>query len=294
MTIIRTILAPLSDDETGRPLLETAFTVGQLFKAHVAALHVRPDPTASVPLVGEGMSGVMVEEMISTAEQQTAEWAQKTRQMYEEVRVARDIPIAGEPPLTDQPTSSWIEDVGREEEVVAHRGRLFDLVVLGRLDPKRDEPSVLSINAALKETGRPLLVAPPETPKAIGRHIAIAWNGSPEAIRAVIAAMPFLLRADKITVLTTASESRDDQREEEISGDEFANYLSWHRLKVDIRAFDSTASAAGEILLTQAGECNADMLVMGAYTHGRLHNLIYGGITRHVLQNTPIPVLMRH
>ncbi len=293
MTIIRTILAPLSDSETGEPLLETAFTVGQVFKAHVTALHVRPDPTASVPLVGEGMSGVMVEEMISTAEQQAAEWAEQTRQMYERVRSARGVPVAHEPPPTDQPTTFWIDDVGREEEVVAQRGRLFDLVVLGRLDAKRDEPSVLSVNAALMETGRPLLVAPPDTPATIGRHVAIAWNGSPEAIRAVIAAMPFLIRADRITVLT-ARESKDGGREDEISGEEFTHYLAWHRLKAERREFDSTASAAGEILLAQASECGADMLVMGAYTHGRLHNLIFGGVTRHVLHNTTIPVLMRH
>ncbi len=291
MTIIRTILAPLSDKETGEPLLETALTVGQVFKAHVTALHVRPDPTASVPLVGEGMSGVMVEEMILTAEQQAAEWAEQTHQMYERVRAQRNIPIAHEPPSTDQPTTCWLEDMGREEEVIAERGRLFDLVVLGRLDTKRDEPSVQSVNAALMETGRPLLVAPPNTPNVIGRHVAIAWNGSPEAIRAVIAAMPFLTRADKITVLTAREDRR---RDDEISGEEFTNYLAWHRLMADRKEFDSTASAAGEILLSQASACGADMLVMGAYTHGRLHNLIFGGVTRHVLYHTTIPILMRH
>lgn len=296
MTIIRTILAPLLDSVADEPLLKTAFKIGQSFKAHVRALSISPDIDAMPPRISEGMSADVIREAIERSEKEVERKEQegkRIRVMFDRVRNELGIPIADRPSKEDQLTASWSEASGVKEEIVASRGRLFDLVMLRKPDIEHDDHAIPAINAAVMNTGRPLLLVPPVTPALIGRHVAIAWNGSSEAIRAVSAAMPFLFKADRITILT-ASESSDSRREDAIEAEEFASYLGWHRLTAETREFAASTSEVGEMLMAKALEYGADMLVMGAYTHGMLHNLIFGGATRHMLRHLTIPVLMRH
>ncbi|WP_142847403.1 universal stress protein [Telmatospirillum sp. J64-1] len=290
MSGFKKILVPLSDAETGETPLTAAFTVGRDFASHVTALHVRNDPANAIPLVGEGMSGAMVDEMMDMAERQAAERAARTRKMFEHLRESLGVPLAETPPAPDHLSVAWSEETGREEDLVARRGRLCDLLVMARALPDRDLPSLLTINAALMESGRPLLLTPPELGNGIGRRIAIAWNGSVEASRSVHFALPFLHRADEIVILS----ERSDAGEETQGPGEMARYLAWHGLQAKAHAFTARESSTGATLLAEAKAMDADLLVMGAYTHSRLRQLILGGVTRHVLHNATIPVLLSH
>ena len=296
MTIIRTILAPLSDSVADETLLKAAFTIGRSYNAHVCALCVSPGPEAAVPHISEGMSSGNIREAIEKSDKEEEGIKReriRIREMFDRIQSEQNVFVTEKPPTVDRLTVNWEEAVGNEEDIIARRGRLFDLVMLRRPGVDRDEHSIPAVNAAVMNTGRPLLLIPPTVSEVIGQNIAIAWNGSPEAIRAVNAAMPFLSRARKITILT-ACESSDTVREDIIDAQEFAFYLTWHRLRTETVDFDAATSAVGEMLLARALECKADMLVMGAYTHGKLHNLIFGGATRHMLENLTIPVFMRH
>lgn len=296
MTIIRTILVPLLDSVADEPLLKTAFMVGESLKAHVSALSIRSDAGLMPPRISDGMSAEAIRDAIDEAERQIAEKdeeCERVRAMFERVRSELNIPLADKPPAEERLTSSWSKIAGSGESVIARRGRLFDLVMLRRPDIGEDDHAIPSVNAAVMHTGRPLLLVPPGIPTVIGRHVAIAWNGSSEAIRAVNAAMPFLSKADKITILT-ACESSDTKREDVIDAEEFAHYLAWHQLKAETREFDAMTSTVGEMLLAKVWEYGVDMLVMGAYTHGKLHNLIFGGVTRYMLSHLSVPILMRH
>lgn len=296
MTAIRTILVPLTDSVADEALLKAAFTVGQPFNAHICALCVSPLLKERIPYVDEGMSAEAISKVLDESDKEKEEIVQKRiqiREMFDLIRSEQNIFITEKPPTVDRLTVNWSEAVGSEEDIIARRGRLFDLVMLRRPGGAQDVHSIPAVNAAVMNTGRPLLLMPPTVSKVIGRHIAIAWNGSPQAIRAVNAALPFLLRAQKITILT-ACESSDSVREDIIDAQEFAFYLAWHRLKTETLGFNAATSAVGEQLLLKVQECGADMLVMGAYTHGKLHNLIFGGVTRHMLEHLCIPVLMRH
>lgn len=296
MTVIRTILVPLTDSVADEALLKAAFTVGQSFNAHVCALCVSPCFQERPLYVDEGMSSEAISKALDKPDKEKEEIAQeriRIREMFDLIRSEQNIFITEKPPTVDRLTVSWIEEVGNEEDIIARRGRLFDLVMLRRPGVNQNVHSIPAVNAAVMNTGRPLLLIPPTVSKVIGRHIAIAWNGSPQAIRAVNAALPLLLRAQKITILT-ACESSDSAREDIIDAQEFAFYLTWHHLKAETLGFNAATSAVGEHLLLQAQECGADMLVMGAYTHGKLHNLIFGGVTRHMLEHLCIPVFMRH
>jgi nucleotide-binding universal stress UspA family protein len=290
MTGYRTILACLSDAKTAPATLGLALMVGRNHAAHVEALHVRIDPASAVPLVGEGMSGAMVEEMLTVAERQATERAQGIRTLFDQTCAAQGIARTEAPFSDPQLSVHWREEVGREEEVLAEAGRLADLLVIARPMPESDVPSVMTLNAALMESGRPLLLAPPTLPSTVGRKVAVFWNGSIEAARAVAAALPFLGQAEAVVILSAREESAT-------SPGELVRYLAWHGVTASEHVFAAGSAGGGQVaqtLLDEAVTRGADLIVMGAYTHSRLRQLIMGGVTRHVLHYANLPVLLCH
>ncbi|MDZ3835775.1 MAG: universal stress protein [Rhodospirillales bacterium] len=281
---VRTILVPVDGSVAGRVALETALRVAREHDAHVDALHVRPDPAVGVPLVGEGMSAGMVEELIDLAEKETAARAREARALFDRVQADHGLPLASDP-KGPAPSIAYVEVDGREEEQIARRGRVHDLIVLARPSQRPDTDATVILNAALFETGRPVLVAPVRE-GAIGRRVAIAWNGSAEAARAVAAAMDFLRLADSVEVV-----SADPDRAGDVSLGELAEFLAWHGIVAREQTLEE-AGHAGEAVAKAVA--SADLVVMGAYSHSRLRQLILGGVTRYMLEHAPSALLMAH
>lgn len=290
---IKTILVPVDGTDAARSALQTAFAAGQQFSAHVDALHVSADPKDAVPLLGEGMSGAMIEEMIQYAEKEAAERAASGRRMFDEQCARDSVSVSTTPPAAETVSAAWVEVVGRDNEAVAQGGRLADLIVAGRPTADADPSATMVLNAALFETGRPVLVAPPAEsaapPPLAGGKVAIAWNLNAEAARAAAAAIPFLSRADSVVIVTAES-----ARTSSGAAGELAPYLAWHGISATTKTIPPSRRAVGAALLGACAEIGADMLVMGAYTHGRVRQIILGGVTRHVLAEATIPVLMAH
>lgn len=290
MTGYRTILACLSDADTAPATLGLALLVGRNHAAHVEALHVRIDPASAVPLVGEGMSGTMVEEMLAVAERQATERALGIHTLFDRICTSQGIARTEAPFSDPQLSVNWREEVGREEEILADAGRLSDLLVIARPMPESDVPSIMTLNAALMESGRPLLLAPPTLPTSVGRKVAVFWNGSIEASRAVAAALPFLCQAEAVVVLSA-------REEQAASPGELVNYLAWHGISATEHVFACGSAGGAQVaqtLLDEAVTRGVDLVVMGAYTHSRLRQLIMGGVTRHVLHYANLPVLLCH
>jgi len=282
------VLVPVDGTEGTRSAIEVALTIGRDFQAHVVGLHVRADSKDAVPLLGEGMSGAMIEEIIDLAEQESVKRAKRARQMFEETCAKFNVAMVSSPPGPDRETADWIDETGHEDDLVARRGRLADLVVAARPTDSTEPSAALTRNAALFETGRPVLVAPPQAPKVIGSRIGIFWNGSAQAARAVAAAMPYAEKAESVHVISAETGSTSPSVARDL-----AWYLSWRGINATTQTVTSPpGSAVGEALLKACANC--DLLVMGAYTHSRLRQLILGGVTQHVLQTATIPVLMGH
>jgi nucleotide-binding universal stress UspA family protein len=286
MTGYKTILACLTDVDTTPATLALAFLIAQDQSAHVEALHVRNDPASAIPLIGEGMSTTMVEEMLAVAERQGQERATYIRDCFNEACLDAGMKVIAASAGVQTPSASWREEIGLEEDVLASLGRLSDLLVIARPLPDSDSPSIMTINAALMETGRPVLLAPPTMGRTAGRNVVVFWNGSPEASRAVSFAMPILQHADTVAVLSAREENN-------VVPADLANYLKWHGINASIHIF-AGGSQVGAPLMAEATKMGADLVVMGAYTHSRLHRLIMGGVTRHVLHCATLPVLFCH
>jgi nucleotide-binding universal stress UspA family protein len=144
-------------------------------------------------------------------------------------------------------------------------------------------------------SGRPLLVIPPDwTAGAIGRSVAIAWNGGREAARAVAAATPLLERADKVTILAVADEADALAR---ASPEALAAHLGRCGLAAEARVVEQHGRARAEALIEECSKLGADLVVMGGYGHARLQEIVFGGVTRALIGDAtapPLPLLMAH
>ncbi|MCG8508878.1 MAG: universal stress protein [Rhodospirillales bacterium] len=283
---IKTILVPLDGTDAAEPVLHTAFSVCRNLSAHLEVLHVRADSKNAVPLLGEGMSGAMIEEMIDLAEQEADTRADKARAMFDKILKEFEFPIQ-DAPGADGPSAAWVERTGREDEATAQRGRLSDLIVVARPTPDSDVSSRMTLNAAIRESGRPILIVPPGEEGVIGKKVGIAWNGSAEAARAVRLSMAFVCAADEVLILTAEGGTTRAAAASELAG-----YLAWHGISAKTRTFAIADRAGGEDLLRECGQEQVDLLMMGAYTQSRVRQLIMGGVTRHVLSEATLPVVM--
>lgn len=280
------ILAPLSDSEVGRPACELATMVGRQFSAHVDVLHVRSDPRQVIPYVGEGLSGALVDEVIAAASSDSGRRELGAKGLFDEQVESKMIPVAHTP----QPGFSiaWRVDEGREDEVAALWARTADLAVAPRPQIKGEAASTALFEALVFEGGLPVLLAPPETPKTIGKRVLIGWNGGAECAHAIASAMPFLEAADAVKVISTpgwldglSSLARVKER------------LQWHGIDAEAEERPGEGPVAiGKSLLATAEAFDADLIVMGAYTQSRIRQMILGGVTRHAVTHSKIPLLM--
>ncbi|MGB1026889.1 MAG: universal stress protein, partial [Rhodospirillaceae bacterium] len=283
---IRTVMAIMSDAQSGEAPLRVALQVAQSLDCFLEAYHVRADPSQAVPYVGEAMGGSMVEDMVSSADKEAHDLAKQTRALFDakvaEAGLSQD-PITPAPGATG---ARWVEEPGVECDSVALRGRVADLIVMGRPGQKGAPPSLMTLNAALMESGRPVLVAPPQPVDAVGSSIVVGWNGSAEAARAIVDAIPFMAQAKQVTILLA------EESEATSEPTALMEHLAWHGIQAQTRILVAPpGSRTGEALLKAAEEVSADLLVMGAYTHSRLRQLILGGVTRYVLERATLPVL---
>lgn len=274
---IRSILVPLDGSPDNAVLLRTALDVARGFSAHLDALHVRADSRDVAPMFGEGMSGEMMEEMIASAESAADADAATVEALFTDAVGGDDF-------------AHWLAVEGREDEHVAWRGRLTDLIITAQATEDGSPMRPLTLHAALFESGRPVLVLPPSYQGgAVGRTIAIAWNGTAQAARAVQGAMPFITRASEVHVLTCES-----TRTQVTAADELADYLKRWGVTAQVHAFPPQGGDVGNAILAEAEKAGADMVVSGAYSHARLMQAVLGGVTTALMDDATLPVLFSH
>ena len=285
---IRRILVPFAATEASGKALDAAFAVARALDAHVSVLHVRPDPQATVPLLGEGVSGAMVEELITLTEREAATHAREAHSRFEARRAEAGLDIV-ERPAAHGTSVRWLEVTGREDDATVREGRLADLIVIGHADTDGDPFTRATLDAALFESGRPVLIVAGRPAAAAGDRVAIAWNGSAEAARAVTAALPLLHRAASVRVYVVDTEVTPSD-----AGTGLLDFLAWHGITAERGVLPSGHGAVGETLLAAVAADRVDLLVLGAYTHSRLRQLILGGVTRHLIEHARLPLLMAH
>lgn len=273
---IKVIFVPLADAEGAQATVSAAVSVAALLGAEVDVAHVSGDPNRVLgDLVGETVSPQLIEEVLEQAEKHARVSAQAARKAYDAaVKSATGVKTR----YADLKTAT---DVAVED-----RGRLADLIVVRRATSARDVGARVVAEVALMSTGRPVLVVPGKAPAKIGSSVAIAWNDSLESSKAVAAALPFIIRAAKVTVISANDGNAINQKD-------VIAYLARHGVKaqgVNVKA----GGDAGKAITGAATKAGANLLVMGGYSHSRVREMIFGGVTEHALGAARLPVLLVH
>jgi nucleotide-binding universal stress UspA family protein len=187
--------------------------------------------------------------------------------------------------------SEWRSLPYLSSEVAVH-AYYADLVVVARLESASQTAAPPGLAESLVlSSGRPIIVFPPRGTVSQVRRILVAWNATRESIRAVADAMPLFAKADTVEVLVVDHQRRPEGHGQE-PGADIARHLARHGAQVEVRRVSSGGKDVGRLLLSQAAAFSADLLVMGAYGHSHLREWVFGGVTRTVLYEASLPVLM--
>lgn len=285
---IAKILVPVRGDGRGDNVLAHAAAIARRHNAHIEAVHCRARPQDMIPAgvaVPQALREQLEAQAVALANAEEASLRERFRDRL--ARLGLDLIETGIPPR-DRPSAGWCEEQGKQMDVIKRHGRLADLVAVAKPDRDRNL-GVNTLKAALFSTGRPVLVCPPadRAPQVLGARIAIAWNGAMEAARAVALALPLIQAADEIIVLDGGTGDHG------AGGDELLRYLEIRGVKAR-REPVSGGDNPGAAILAAAAAVGADLLVMGAYSHSREHESVFGGATQHVVDRTTMPVVMVH
>lgn len=286
--LLRVIVSRLNGTESDRTVLDGSLALAKKFGAHIEVVFVTPDLLAALPPMPGYETPGNLQKVIKATQRDLKTRATKSRHRFEAWRARHRLALAAKANGKGGPSVAWREYEGEEGWYLGRCGRIVDLMVTIR--PGREGVSEPGLEAALFSGGRPVLLLPPKAtkPNFLGT-VMVSWNGSAEAARAVKAAMPILENASRVEVLTIPEgQIRKDM------GQDLIGYLAWHGIKARPVTLKDSKKPASESVLNAAKDRLAGLLVMGAYTHSRTREMIFGGVTRHVLTHAPLPVLMSH
>ncbi|MES1157060.1 MAG: universal stress protein [Alphaproteobacteria bacterium] len=275
------ILVIVAEADVDEPAVLLADAVATKFDAHMACAFLTPlpdEPLAYEPTVVAGVWAELLGRARSEAEAERAKVEARLKQL------SHPVPISNAEALS--------RDLAR---VAAVHARYANVAVLARpVDGEGGDLREEVIEGVLFHSGRPTLIAPPGwTGPDLGKRVVVAWDASREATRALSEADPLLDKAEQVTVVTVDAKPKMFGHGDQ-PGAKIAAHLSRCGLSVNVSNVESQGKPPAVRILEEAEALNADLVVMGAYAHSRLRELVFGGATRDLLHAATIPILMAH
>ena len=285
---IRKILVPLSGrfdpEDPGSldaPALEISVRLARHLDARIEVLSVigpvGPQATAWISWVPDyGMDAVF-----DSIEKHGAVRRKRAQKTYDT--------IVGADAKAGDLEATFVENAGEIGVTIGAAGRLSDLIVVASSQSRWEQPFRPILDAALRQTGRPIFVAPPTAPEKTGHHIAIAWNDTAQSARALAGAMPLLKRAASVTVLTCRE---GDEASEGADPEKVVAYLGLHGVTARGRVLEARHRDVARGIIDASLSEGADLLVLGSVIHSRVQSLVYGSLTEEVLKAPRLSALL--
>lgn len=273
----KTLLLVTQGETVDEGALETAIGLAGSTGAHLDVLCLGID-RMQVGYYFDGASAALIEQGIARAR----ESAQRAEDRIAQRLSTESIAFA---------TRNAVAQIGALPDLVGHAARFSDLVVLGKPYGKHKDPEDGAIlEAALFEGHVPVLIVPGAAPPDFARRIVLGWNRTAEALSAARAALPFLTAAEAVKVAMVAPGSHG--RDEADPGGEISRWLSRHGATVEAVTLPKTLPRVADVITRYAADEQANLIVMGAYSHSRFRESLLGGATRDMLADAAVPVLM--
>ena len=286
---MRSILVPVADRPECRVALSTAFDLAARLKSDVVGCHFQAAPIdpenwdlADLWTMNQRRAWPISD--AAHAEQN----AQAAKRLFVSVAGERGYPLSDAPGTAARPSARWDVLTGSPPDLMPAVGGASDMVVVSRVPARGGEKAWLVLTSALLDSLRPVLVLPQRPTSVTGKRIAIAWNRGRTETLALHAALPLVKAADDV-VLITAGEGGKGRGP---TSDDILRYLAAHG--VAARAKRLARTEEGRALVETAAADGADLLLAGAYTRGRLREMVFGGVTEYLITKTEFPVLMMH
>jgi nucleotide-binding universal stress UspA family protein len=275
----KTILVHLNDKRRAEALLEPAIYLASRHNAHLIGMHVYaslPAPPVAVPFASKVLGSLVAGERKET-EEIASTFARMTANQ----------------PFVAEWRALKVPHVNLAAVVMDH-GRSADLIIAGQTDPDWDLSPLMDFPERLAlESGRPVLVVPyAGRYSEVGRNVVIAWKAGRESARAVFDTLPILTHAEKVQILEV--KERRDNGTSLAPDTTIAASLARHGIKPTVRTSMAADLSVGDEILSRLADAGADLLVMGAYGHSRMRELVFGGATRHIARHMTVPTLFSH
>jgi nucleotide-binding universal stress UspA family protein len=276
--MIKDIVVNLSVGERPNFAGDYAVSIAAAFDAHVAGIAFLYDPI--VPVSG---AGYIPADVIERQEQDNEAAAKAALDRF--ARAAGSAGVSAAPLTLSASFSGAADQFGR-------LARRFDLSVVGQSEPETGAVEDVIIEAALFESGRPVIVVPyiQKSPLKLD-SVMVCWDGSRSATRAIGDAMPLLEKAGRVEVVIVANEPG---KQHEIEGADMGEHLARHGLNVEVKRTVLGDIDVADVILSHAADAGTDFIVMGGYGHSRLREFVLGGVTRSILRSMTAPALMSH
>ena len=285
--MMKTVLASLTGYNSDRTVLDAAVAVARIDGAHIQCLHTRIGVTQATALTACAAPAhhFDLHKLSQQFAEEQAERLGHAKAAFEDACERHSLAAKNAP--SDAALSATWRQVETLSNETLHEARYHDVVVMAR----DEELSRERIESVLMQSGRPLLLAPPKPVAVIGRKVAIAWKAGVESARAITAASPILSRAEQVFILAVSEDKAGDDTDK-LSAEYLAKQLTWHGVTAQVRMDYSPSTSTSTALKEMAYDSDADLLVMGAYGHSRVSELVFGGVTRDILSDCAIPVFL--
>jgi len=268
---MRSILLYANHDSGTVDRVEAALTIAAAFNSHIHCLQVTPFNNY---VVMDPFGGVYA--MSRILEQLRAEEAKNQAEVEGRLRRAGA-------------SWTWINETSDPEGAALDRMNLVDIAIVsigGEADESAHTPAAARL--AIR-TNTPILGISSEGPRLdVGGNAMVAWNGSPEASRALCNAVPLLALASRVTIVEVTEDHSG------FPALEAAQYLGYHDIKAEVREHPKAEDSTSDALRRAAVEIEASYIVMGSYGHSRLHERVFGGVTKDFSRTSPCTLFLSH
>lgn len=282
---MKAIMVPVADRPECAKALKAAFRFAEEHEGNVMGYHVRPHQKEQRQSGGDKRTYAWQE---GKSNRQIDLDSKNAERLFATLAEEHQFTIAKKPRYSKSGgLAQWHAVTGDPDHIFSIIGPLSDLIVVSRPRSKRSVKAHAFAHAALTRSARPVLHLPQKNLKTLGQHVLVAWNQSEQASAALMASMPVLRQASRVTLVTSP-----EKRHLGPSIKHVQHYLKFNGVQSTVER--TPAVSAKDEIVQAYSDSGADLLVMGAYSRPKWREHLFGGVTTHILEHTQIPVLMLH